>query len=159
MNEGSRSEGWARTPRGRRELAAVGLFMAVSLVVPLLTTEMCPFSRAPMFADAPRVYQTFEIFDPAGNELPGLEFGLQRNYWGNPLGVGVGYRPPVSVDAFGEVASREQVEEMVVARLRQRPDLPWVEVVQKEIGAVDERRVGVRQESRWRISPGPGDGS
>jgi hypothetical protein len=140
-------------------LVAVGLFVAVSLIVPVVTTEMCPFSRAPMFADAPRVYQTFEVFNPAGKKLPALEFGLQRNYWGNPLGVGVGYCPPVSVDTFGEVAAREQVEEMVVARLRQRPDLPWVEVVQKVIGAVDERHVGVIQESRWRISAGPGDGS
>jgi hypothetical protein len=159
MAETAGKNGWGRTPRGRRELAAVGLFMAVTLIVPLVTTEMCPFSRAPMFADTPRVYQTFDVFDPAGNELPALEFGLQRNYWGNPLGVGVGYRPPVSADTFGEIASRSQVEKMVVTRLRQRPDLPWVEVVQKVIGAVDERRVGVIQEWRWRISAGAGDGS
>ena len=56
--------GWACTPRGRRELLAVGLFCLTFAVTPLLTTELYPFSRAPMFADAPRLYCDYTIYAP-----------------------------------------------------------------------------------------------
>ena len=115
--------GWASTPRGRKELLAVGLFCLTFAVVPLLTTELYPFSRAPMFGDAPRLYCDYVVRLPDGRQLtdetdkPTLtKLGVQRNYWGNPLGVGVGYEPPPTVDDFGKVADKELVVGMVAKR-------------------------------------------
>jgi hypothetical protein len=130
---------------------AVGLFVLVSLAVPLLVTDLCPFSKAPMFADSPKLYCDYQVFSPQGEKLEPIDFGLQRNYWGNPPGVGVGYSPPESVDVFGQVASREAVEEMVSRRLTARPDLPFVEVIQILVFPLPEGRLGTREENRWRV--------
>ena len=77
--------GWSATPRGRRELAAVGLFCLAFAVTPLVTTELYPFSRAPMFADAPRQYCDYAVITPDGRRLTDPRrlalLGLQRNYW------------------------------------------------------------------------------
>lgn len=147
------SERWSQTPRGRRELAYCGVFVLLSVGVPLWTMECYPFSRAPMFADAPVRYCEYRVFDPKGKSLELLDFGLQRNYWGNPLGVGCGYQPPASLDTFGEVADEQTVRKWIQARLQNLPDLLYVEVEQHVIGAVEEG-VGVVSFQRWRIERG-----
>jgi hypothetical protein len=141
------SSGW-----GRGELLAVGLFCLVCVAVPLFCVELYPFSRAPMFTGAPRLYCTYNVLDPQGRPLPAEDFGLQRNYWGNPLGVGVGFHPPPSADRFGEVVPRAEVSAAVRRRLADRPGLRYVEVVRAVIGPVDERRVGVVRRERWRVT-------
>ncbi len=147
--------GWSATPRGRRELAAVGLFCLAFAVVPLVTTELYPFSRAPMFADAPRRYCDYAVITPDGRRLTEpqdlVRFGLQRNYWGNPLGVGVGFEPAESVDVFGTVATRQRVTELVRGRLKRMPDLKDIEVEQSVVGPIDADRVGVVWMARWRV--------
>jgi hypothetical protein len=142
---------WRRTPRGRRELLAVGLFCLANLLVPLLITDLYPFSRAPMFADAPQRFADYTVTGPDKQPLPPADFGLQRNYWGNPLGIGVGYNPPPSADEFGAVASEETVRQTVSQRLQQRADLRYVDVVQTIIGALDSGGVGEVASQRWRI--------
>ncbi len=127
---------------GRKELAAAGLFVLAFAAVPLFRTELYPFSRAPMFADAPLRYCEYAVTDPDGRPLDLLPFGLQRNYWGNPIGAGVGFLPPPAVDVFGEVAPSDEVAERVRERLAAFRELPYVEVRQTVIGAVDDRRVG-----------------
>ena len=142
--------GWANTPRGRKELAAVGLFCLAFAVVPLLTTELYPFSRAPMFADAPQQYCEYAVITPDDRLTDTkdlIPFGLQRNYWGNPLGVGVGFKPPPTVDDFGKVARLQQVIEEVTPRLRQFPQWESVAVEQSLIGAMDPNPVGVVQKT------------
>jgi hypothetical protein len=132
-------------------LIAAAVFCAAFLVAPLFVIDLFPFSQAPMFADAPRQCCNYIVYDPHGNELNPLAFGVQRNYWGNPVGIGTGFLPPASVDIFGEVASEDAVREVVARHLRDKPDLPYVEVVQQVIAAVDDNRVGVSQTRRWRI--------
>jgi hypothetical protein len=142
---------WTATRRGRAELLAVVLFGVAAVGVPLCRTELYPFSRAPMFADAPRVYCSWAVLDPAGRSLPLDEFGLQRNYWGNPLGVGVGFAPLPSVDRFGSVPSREEVSEAVRKHLARRKDIAYVEIIQEVIGPVGSS-VGRTQTTSWRIN-------
>src|SRR5262245_45102522 len=110
---------WMHTPRGRQDLLLISGFLLVNLLVPLLIVDLYPFSRAPMFADAPRLYCDYHVYDPEGSELhlagpdgkarvlvdgkPVPALGLHRNYWGNPIGAGVGFIPPQTVDQFGKV--------------------------------------------------------
>jgi hypothetical protein len=142
---------WESPARKRVELTAVIVFVVVCLVMPLIVSDLCPFTRAPMFADAPTQYCDYTICDPEGHALKPLNFGLQRNYWGNPPGEGVGHRPPEGVDVFGQVADRATVEAMVQRRLARSTDLSYVEVTQQVIGAIDDRQVGVVRETKWRI--------
>jgi hypothetical protein len=135
-------------------LFAVGLFCLAAAGVPLVYTDLYPFSRAPMFADAPRLYCDHHVHGPDGTELPPQDFGVQRNYWGNPVGVGVGFLPPDTVDSFGEVAGPEDVVRQVENHLRRFPELPWVEVTQQVIGPVDADRVGPVALHRFHI-PNP----
>jgi hypothetical protein len=143
--------GWARSPRGRRELLVAGLFVAFSIAIPLVCTEWYPFSRAPMFSDAPRLYCDYSVQDDAGRSLPLVDFGLQRNYWGNPLGVGVGFEPPPSVDSFGAIAPAEEVAAHVTNGLKRYPDLPAVVVTQTVVGARADGTVGSTATTTWRI--------
>ena len=148
--------GWAATPRGRTELAAVGLFCLTFAVVPLVTTELYPFSRAPMFSDAPQLYCDYEVFGPDGRRITDLatltKLGLQRNYWGNPLGVGVGYAPPPSVDDFGRVASEEDVTAFVTRRLESFPDWAYVDVGQSIVCPFNNRLIGRTCPYPWRVN-------
>ncbi len=144
--------GWASTRRGRKELLALAVFCLLNLVIPLCCTELFPFSRAPMFADAPRQYCTYFVYGPDGEPLPPRDFGLQRNYWGNPIGVGVGFRPPPTVDRFGEVADAGVVTETVARHLARCEGLDYVDVVQEVTGPVDDRHVGVVAQRRWRVA-------
>jgi hypothetical protein len=124
-------------------------------VVPLVTTELYPFSRAPMFADAPRQYCDYAVYKPDGEKVSDeatlTQLGLQRNYWGNPLGVGVGFEPAQSVDVFGTTATEQQVRDMVGRRLRRFPQWDYVDVEQRVIGPTDADHVGVTHTERWRI--------
>jgi len=151
------SPGWFGTPRGRKELLAVAAFALLNLLLPLCVVDLYPFSRAPMFADAPRLYCAYHVYGPDGNKLAPtkdhslLDFGLQRNYWGNPIGVGVGFRPPETADEFGTIANQAAVTAMVRRRLANFPNLSHVDVQQDVIADQDGRRVGLVSSKRWRI--------
>jgi hypothetical protein len=136
------------TPRRRLELAVVVGFGLALAAVPACVPELYPFSRAPMFSDAPARYCRYAIYGPAGEPLPLDSFGLQRNYWGNPP-VGSGFLPPPSLDRFGEVPAWDLVTSHVRGRLTSRPDLPFVTITRAVIGPMDGGTVGpVRLESR-----------
>ena len=158
--------GWSATPRGRRELLAVAAFCLVNVAVPLAWVEMFPFSRAPMFADAPRLYCAYVIETPDGRTLGEdredndprqayeelKPFGLERNYWGNPLGVGVGFRPAESADEFGNIASEADVTAAVRRGLALHPEWAYVTVRQTVIGPTDEGGVGPVQKKQWPVT-------
>jgi hypothetical protein len=133
--------------RARLELAIVAAFALALAAVPLFTTELYPFSRAPMFCDAPTRYCRYELRGPGGATLPLDAFGLQRNYWGNPP-VGHGFLPPASLDQFGEVPTRD----IVTAYLRERlAGRLYLDVTQEVIGPRDDGGVGPVARERWRI--------
>jgi hypothetical protein len=124
-------------------------------VVPLATTELYPFSRAPMFADAPQLYCDYAVYSPDGRQITDAavltKLGVQRNYWGNPLGVGVGYAPPPSVDEFGAIAGKDKVVEMAAARLERFPDWEYVTIVQTVFRPTDDGRVAGMPGEAWRV--------
>jgi hypothetical protein len=126
----------------------VAVFVAANVCIPLSVGELFPFSYAPMFADAPQCFCAYTIYAPDGARLPEEQFGVHRVYWGNPIGVGVGFRQPPTIDQFGEVAAEATVTAQVAARLGA---WPYVDVEQQVIGPVDAQRVGVVQTRRWRV--------
>ena len=109
-----------------------------------------------MFADAPQHYCEYAVVAPDGRRLTEttdlLPFGLQRNYWGNPLGVGVGFKPAPTVDDFGKVATQQEVIDTVTPRLKQFPEWKSVEVEQSVIGPIDGDHVGVVETYFWRVN-------
>jgi hypothetical protein len=143
---------WSATRQGKRELIAAGLFVLAFAAVPLVRPELYPFSRAPMFADAPAEYCEYSVATVDGRPLDPLDFALQRNYWGNPLGVGVGFEPPPSLDVFGTYKPLGlEADEWVGERLDKFPDLESVVIIQKRVGAVDRLRVDVTKLDSRRI--------
>jgi hypothetical protein len=148
---------WIHSSRGRKELLLIGTFVLLNLLIPLLIVDLYPFSRAPMFEDAPQCYCDYHLYGPEGRDLGEeglLAFGLHRNYWGNPIGAGVGFIPPPTVDTFGTVASQDKVTAHLEQKLRTRPELAYVEVVQEIIGDVDGHQVGTieARTQRWRVA-------
>lgn len=107
-----------------------------------------------MFCDSPQWLCNYRVWDHAGKEMPANEWLVHRVYDGNPVGYGVGVRPPPVLEQHvGVVHTREEVEKHFVAQLH-RPEhrsIPMVEVEQEVIGAVDSQRVGVIKKNRWKI--------
>ena len=140
--------------RSRLAIGAVALLLVANAIVPLLWGDIYPFTSAPMFRDSPRQFCNYRVYSPSGDELPATNWNLQRIYDGNPVGYGVGIKPPpVLEQEFGvvhdEAAVRRHVERQFV-----RPDnaqYEFVDIVQDVIGATNEHRVGVIQTNRWRI--------
>jgi hypothetical protein len=130
---------------------AAGALLLASIVVPLVWGDVYPFTSAPMFRDNPRQCCNYRVYGPDGEELPVADWLCHRVYDGNPLGYGVGIRPPAILEReFGQMCSDEQVCEHIHGLL-DRPEcrgLKYVEVVQEVIGPIDDERVGVVQTRR-----------
>jgi hypothetical protein len=105
-----------------------------------------------MFRDNPDVYCDYQVIGPDGTSQRLIDFQLQQNYDGNPVGFGAGVKPPPTVDEFGSAPSlfvlREHVERVLKAR---HPKLPYVEVVQRIVGESTEFTVGTIREARLRV--------
>ena len=133
------------------ELISVGLFVVVNLLVPALWSELYPFTIAPMFSDSPKVYCNYVVFDPLGNRLPLKDFQLQRNYDGNPVGLGAGIKPLPTIDVFGSVPDRITLTEHVKRQLEKHPELEYVTVVQEVVGPISNERVGVVRRNEFSV--------
>lgn len=129
------------------------LILALSMsVIPLLFGELFPFSSAPMFRDRPTVYCTYSVTGPDGKSLSLTSFRLQRNYDGNPPGMGTGVVPNQTLDQFGAAPSLKVLKahvQKVLDSLDTAPD--YVQVRQKVMGAIDSHRVGVVSDSTIRV--------
>jgi hypothetical protein len=132
------------------------ILLAANVVVPLLWGDVYPFTSAPMFCDKPTKFCNYRVYAPTGEEFPLSDWSLQRVYDGNPVGYGVGVRPPAVIEQeFGvipdEAAVRDHVQDQFKREQNSRFD--HVEVVQEIIGAMDAQRVGVIESHRWTIKP------
>jgi hypothetical protein len=136
-------------------LAAVGLLLAANIVVPLVWGDVYPFTSAPMFRDAPACCCNYRVYAPDGRELPAADWLVQRIYDGNPVGYGVGIRPPGVLEQdfcrpCDEATVRAHIARQFANRANQ--NYPYVEVVQEHIGPVDAQHVGITQSHRWRVA-------
>jgi hypothetical protein len=128
-------------------IAAAGLLVA-SIVVPVVWGDVYPFTSAPMFRDNPRVCCNYRVFGPGGEELPAAHWLCQRVYDGNPLGYGVGIRPPAVIEQqFGQIHAEEHLRRHV-QQLLNRPEyaaLDYLRIEQDIIGPLPAapERVGV----------------
>jgi len=139
-------------PSRLAKACAVG-FAICNIVLSIAYRDLYPFTIAPMFCDNPRLYCDYQVLDPQGAQLPLGDFQLQRNYDGNPLGLGAGVRPIPSLDMFGTVPDETALIAHVAHALATRfPEHRYVDVVQTVIGPVNENRVGVIKELRVRVN-------
>ena len=104
-----------------------------------------------MFADARNSIAIMKCSVRATSRSIRRRGDYSSNYWGNPLGSGVGYFPPETIDEFGSVASEEQIIQYLQRRLTERPELAYIDVTQRVIGDVDGKTVGVLGSRAWRI--------
>src|SRR4051812_28304405 len=90
--------------RSRLAMIAAAILLMANVVVPLVWGDVYPFTSAPMFRDSPRQCCTYRVLDADGRPLAADEWLLQRVYDGNPIGYGVGVRPPPVIEQqFGVV--------------------------------------------------------
>jgi hypothetical protein len=139
------------------------MLLALNVIVPLTLGDVYPFTIAPMFRDAPRQYANIRVFDLDGTKLADNslrrldplsqpdEWLLRRYYDGNPIGCGVGIKPPQTLDVFGIVPSKDQVRQHIEQRLAVLKKWPAVEVELEIVGAIDAHRVGVVSTERWKV--------
>ena len=145
--------------RGLICMLAAAALLAANVVVPIAMGDVYPFTSAPMFRDAPRLYCNYRIHGPDGQPLPSERFLCQRIYDGNPVGYGVGVKPPRVLEEFGvahdEATVRRHIGEQLASA--ENRGYAYVEVEQEVIGPVDERRIGVVRVDRWRIEIEPNE--
>jgi hypothetical protein len=131
---------------------AAAALLAANVVVPLVWGDVYPFTSAPMFRDNPRQCCNYRVFAPDGTELAADDWLCQRIYDGNPLGYGVGIKPPAVIEqCFGDVHTKVQIRQHVERLLAEERhgDLQSVEVVQEVIGPTGAERVGVVATNRF----------
>jgi hypothetical protein len=138
--------------RSRLALAAAALLLAANVVVPLVWGDVYPFTSAPMFRDSPNQCCSYQVLAADGRELLADQWLVQRIYDGNPIGYGVGVRPPAVIEQeFGVVHDEAAVRRHVERQLAEPrdPSHESIEVVQQVIGPVDREHVGVVRTERW----------
>lgn len=143
----------------RLALAIVGLFLLAHAALPVWLGDVYPFTSAPMFRDNPQQYCNYRVFAADGSELAAEDFLVQRIYDGNPLGYGVGIRPPAILERFGEVQDEPTIRRHIEQQLAlpQHRQHAYVEIEQEVIGPIDSQRVGVVKKQRWRVYRTPHD--
>ena len=136
---------------GSVELACVLLFGLASIVLPVMYGELYPFTIAPMFRDSPKLYCIYQVLSPDGESLTLERFQLQRNYDGNPVGLGAGLKPPKTLDRFGHAPSEQDLRSHIRKMLdAKHPGLAYVDVIQQVVGPINSRTVGVIRTTRIR---------
>jgi hypothetical protein len=139
--------------RDQWALATAGLFLLANAVVPAVIGDLYPFTSGPMFRDAPTRYCNYRVLGPDGKELKPETFLIHRIYDGNPVGYGVGIKPPAILEEFGAERDEAACRNHVLAHLTKPEfrDLPFVTIEQQVIGPIDSERVGVLRTDRWRV--------
>jgi len=140
--------------RGWICMFAAGALLVANVVVPIAMGDVYPFTSAPMFRDAPQTYCNYRVFGPDGQPLPSERFLCHRIYDGNPVGYGVGVKPPRVLEEFGVAHDEETVRRHICEQLAtaENRGYAFVDVEQEVIGPVEGRRVGVVRVDRWRIA-------
>jgi hypothetical protein len=134
-------------------LAAAALLLG-NVVIPVIWGDVYPFTSAPMFRDCPREFCNHRVYDAEGTELPQADWLVQRVYDGNPVGYGVGVRPPMVLEQqFGIVHDESTVRQHFERQLAEprNQQYAFVDVVQEVVGATDGQHVGVLRTQRWRV--------
>jgi len=131
------------------------MLLAANVVIPLVWGDLYPFTSAPMFRDSPRECCNYRVFAADGRELAAEDWLVQRVYDGNPVGYGVGIRPPAVLEQeFGvvhdEAAVRRHIQRQLAEPGHQQHE--FVDVEQGVLGPIDAGRVGVVRSERWRIA-------
>jgi hypothetical protein len=145
---------WTLTRSGAGRLAAAAL-LAANVVVPLLWGDVYPFTSAPMFCDSPRQFCNYRVYGADGKELSAADWLVQRVYDGNPVGYGVGVRPPAVIEQqFGVIHDEATVRQHFQRQFAEPPHQQheFIDVVQEVVGPVDAQHVGVVRTQGWRIS-------
>jgi hypothetical protein len=139
--------------RDQWAILAAGLFLLANIIVPAVIGDLYPFTSGPMFRDAPTKYCNYRVYDPAGRLIDAETFLTHRIYDGNPVGYGVGIKPPRVLEEFGrdrdEAYCRQHVLEHLAADANRK--YSYVIIEQDVIGPIDSERVGVVRTNRWQI--------
>jgi hypothetical protein len=141
--------------RSRLAMSAAGLLLLANIVIPLGLGDVYPFTSAPMFRDSPAQCCNYRLLDASGTELPAEAWLVHRVYDGNPIGYGVGLRPPAVIEQqFGVVHDKADVHRHLERRFADPGNRAprAVEVVQEVVGPVDSQHVGVVRTERWKIA-------
>ena len=144
--------------RSVSSLVVVGLFLGAHVVVPLVWGDIYPFTSAPMFRDRPAQYCNYRVLAPDGTELPQEDWLVQRVYDGNPVGYGVGVKPPTVIEQeFGVVHDEQLVRQHILKQFAKQSasvrNLPYVEVVQESFGPQQDGTIKQVKLRRWRFAP------
>jgi len=135
-------------------LIFVAALLAANIGLPLIFGDVYPFTSAPMFRDSPRECCNYRVLAPDGRELPTTDWLVQRIYDGNPVGYGVGVRPPPVLEGeFGVVHDKTLVTRHIEGQFSRdgNGQHDFVDVEQQTIGSIDPQHVGIVRISRWRI--------
>jgi hypothetical protein len=107
-----------------------------------------------MFRDSPTRFCNYRVLSPDGSELPPDDWLVQRIYDGNPVGYGVGVRPPAILETeFGAVPDEGAVHRHIERQFLKKGNdqYDFVNVEQDIVGPVDSQHVGVDRTERWHV--------
>jgi len=138
----------------RIAMGTVACLLIANMIIPLVGGDIYPFTSAPMFRDSPSQCCSYQVLSADGRELNRENWLLQRVYDGNPVGYGVGIRPPAILETqFGVIhdalAVRQHVERQFYEPMNREHE--FVDVIQEVVAPTDSQHIGVVSRQRRRI--------
>src|SRR4051812_7416590 len=104
--------------RSRIGMFAAAALLLANIVVPMIWGDVYPFTSAPMFRDSPRQFCNYRVYSIKGRLLDPVDWLVKRVYDGNPVGYGVGVKPPLLLEQeFGVVHDEAIVRQHFHAQL------------------------------------------
>lgn len=150
-------------PSRRAELSFMIALAAAVVLLSFGRTKVFPFDPPSFFVTSARHYCQYTVTDPSGQTVALHEVGLGDFYLGQggnierlPAQEPGAVKLPDTINVYGTVPTREQVEHAVRKGLTARPEWDHVVVSQRVIAADGPASVGLVATHTWRIARASG---
>lgn len=133
--------------------ATILIFCALTVVVPLFTPDLYPFTAMPMFSDKLDEFSYFEVYLPDGSETDPGGFGLQSNYIANRHAK-LSTPPPTTLETGNAIVDDSILNAHLLPYFKTQQIIRWIRVDQKILGTLPASKtgaVGVIKEHSWKI--------
>ena len=129
------------------------VYLSLLVALPLMFSELYPFTINPMFRDSPQKYTSYSLVSATGVQIPAEKALLHQVYDGNPVALGVGAPPEETANIYGQTLSEREIE-LIVRRELADDTIDWpVKVYQLVFGKPEnENKFGLMNSNTYIIN-------
>ena len=119
------------------ETLIISFILLSHILIPLLKSELFPYSSFQLFTGSPLSYVEYEAFDKKRQVVSLRDIKLQRNYSGMSLREPYARIKPFTLDKFDQKLNHNELKEHILKYAT--PDMLPLTIIQKVYGVKDEK--------------------